>query len=257
MNSYEILGVNKDSSLEEIKKAYEGKVKKIDEEVVDEKKSKAFKKVLTDAYNELAISKNVDESTIVMSKEEFYKLSEDDDYYYDNDEYEDDYYDDDYEYDDEDDYSDRYYEEKNKRKRSSSSSRNKNKRKRRKDKMPSEDEEKYNHYDREHDIDMPWYIALPLKVVAFPVIVILSIIIMIMDVLNMALWIVTKLLIIGSVAVAAIHGYQIYSGISLIKYEIFAACLGVFVVSIILPLIFKTIPKPLKIINNKLKAFVF
>lgn len=234
MDNYEILGVSKDSSMEEIQDAYEWKLKQIDKEVVNEKNAEAFKKVLHDAYEGL-MKNNCDENTIVMTKEEFNRLI--------MEEEENDYYD--------DEKSRREIKsKKSKKKRNSRNKKasNDNSRNRR---------EKTDYREYKKESDFPWYLELPLKILALPIIIVLSVILFIFDTINIALWAVTKLLIIGSIAVAAIHGYQIYSGISLIRYDIFAACAAVFIISIILPAILRISPKPLEIINNKLKAFVF
>ena len=247
MNSYELLGVGSDSSLEEIKDSYEKKLRQIDKEVVNEKNAEAFKKVLKEAYDELT-EKASNEDTIVMSKEEFNKLLEEEQEEYDD--YDEDGYDD-YSYDEV------RHKEKQRRERRTSRNRTKRKKKKREPSRPRREEQEYSREFDDEDIDLPWYISIPLKIAALPFVIILSIIIMIFDILNAALWAVTKILILGSVAVAAIHGYQVYSGMSLVRYEVFVGCAGVFVLSIILPLIFRTLPKPLKIMNNKLKAFVF
>ena len=243
MDSYEVLGVSKDSSLEEIEDVYESKLRQIDKEVVNEKNAESFKKLLKEAHDDLIRLNTSNENTVVMSKEEFNKMleeeqSEDDNYY------------DEYGYDEK-----TYYEEReNRKKRDKRSSRNKkDRRKRERTLRDREEERNYSDYD---DIDLPWYISIPLKIVALPVIIIFSIIIFIFEMLNAVLWAVTKILILASAAVAAIHGYQVYTGMN-IRYEVFAGCAGVFLLSIILPIIFKTLPKPLKIMNNKLKAFVF
>lgn len=244
MDSYKILGVNCDSTLEEINKAYEEKLQQINNEVVNEKNAEAFKKVLKEAYDELTKERS-NEDTLVMSKEEFNRFLEEEQEDYD------DYYEDDYYYNEVDD------KEKYKRKRRTSRSKGRRKKEKREPSRVREEERDYRREFDDNDIDLPWYISIPLKIAALPFIIILSIIVMIMDILNVALWTVTKILILGSVAVAAIYGYQVYSNMAIVRYEIFAGCAAVFILSIILPLVFKTMSKPLKVMNNKLKAFVF
>ena len=57
MVSYSILGIEKESSMEDIEKAYIDKISKIKKEVKNEKNAAAFEAVLTKAYNDILSQK--------------------------------------------------------------------------------------------------------------------------------------------------------------------------------------------------------
>ena len=57
MDSYSILGIEKESSMEDIEKAYIDKISKIKKEVKNEKNAAAFEAVLTKAYNDILSQK--------------------------------------------------------------------------------------------------------------------------------------------------------------------------------------------------------
>ena len=100
-------------------------------------------------------------------------------------------------------------------------------------------------------------LLIPLKIIALPIIAILSILIFICRIISISSWLVAKIIIIGVIAIAAIHGYQIYTGQEVINYNIFIACGIGFIVSLFLPSIVRIVPNMLQGINNSLKNFVF
>lgn len=100
-------------------------------------------------------------------------------------------------------------------------------------------------------------LLIPLKILVLPVIAILSILIFICKIINISSWLVSKVIIVGAIAIAAIHGYRIYIGQVAREYNIFVACGIGFIVSIFLPSIVRILPNTLQGINNSLKDFVF
>ncbi|MBP3915633.1 MAG: molecular chaperone DnaJ, partial [Clostridium sp.] len=100
-------------------------------------------------------------------------------------------------------------------------------------------------------------LLIPLKVLALPIIAILSILIFICRIISISSWLVAKGIIVGVIAIAAIHGYRIYIGEVAKEYNVFIACGIGFVVSIFLPSIIRIVPNTLQGINNSLKGFVF
>ncbi|MDS0526987.1 DUF1700 domain-containing protein [Clostridium sp. SHJSY1] len=266
MDNFEVLGVNKNSSLEEIKLAYENKVKDIDRQVTNEKNAEAFKKVLKDAYDGIISNKSsMNENgqalgnTTVMSKDEIDELLDST-----KDEFEEDYYDDNY------DYEETRVNKKTRKRRSSSGSSSKKRskgkddeydkeksknRKRKKDKDYKEEHDKHHHKEESSGIFS--FLMIPLKILVIPIIIVLSIIILILEVISIAVWIVSKVLFIASIAVASVYGYQVYTGSAPMRYDLFAACGAAFILGILLPLITKIFRAPLKEINNSLKDFVF
>ncbi|WP_133016025.1 J domain-containing protein [Clostridium cuniculi] len=100
-------------------------------------------------------------------------------------------------------------------------------------------------------------LLIPLKILVLPVIVILSILIFICKIISISSWLVSKVIIVGAIAIAAIHGYRIYIGQVAREYNIFVACGIGFIVSIFLPSIVRIVPNTLQGINNSLKDFVF
>jgi uncharacterized membrane protein len=255
MDNYEVLGVGKNSSKEEIKLAYENKVKNIDEQVVNKKNADAFKKVLKEAYDGISSSSSAlnnngqaSENTMVMSKEELNKLldsaKEEDEYnYYD-------------------DYQDKKSSKKREKKTSSSSGKNKKKKhgNNGKSKENSNNRKRKSDGETDHEkeeLGLLSILLIPFKILALPVIIVLSVIIFILDLISAAIWIVSKVLLVASVAAASIYGYQVYTGSADIRYDVIAACGAAFIASICLPLVPKVLTKPLKLINDTLKDFVF
>ena len=100
-------------------------------------------------------------------------------------------------------------------------------------------------------------LLIPLKILVLPVIAILSILIFICKIISISSWLVSKVIIVGAIAIAAIHGYRIYIGQVAREYNIFLACGIGFIVSIFLPSIVRILPNTLQGINNSLKDFVF
>lgn len=261
MEQYKILGVDENASMEEIKIAYENKVNKLKEEIRDERRAKAFIKVFDKAYEEIKLDreKNKYKENLVndydknslndISQSNFKRDSWDD---YNN-----------FHYDDE--------KEETKKKSKRSSPNNSSVKKQKSDKKkPSKDRNDESNKEKtkrdnakkvvnrqkgEADT-VTKVIQILIKIIALPVIAILSIIIFLCKVINLISWIATKIIIIGAIAVASIHGYQVYIGQPM-YYEIFALCAVAFVASLFLPSILKIIPSILGKINDKLKDFVF
>ena len=100
-------------------------------------------------------------------------------------------------------------------------------------------------------------LLIPLKIIALPIIAILSILIFICRIISISSWLVAKVIIVGVIAIAAIHGYRIYIGQVVKEYNVFIACGIGFVISIFLPSIVRIVPNTLQGINNSLKRFVF
>lgn len=100
-------------------------------------------------------------------------------------------------------------------------------------------------------------LLIPLKVLALPIIAILTILIFICRIISISSWLVAKVIIVGVIAIAAIHGYQIYTGQAVSNYNVFIACGVGFIVSLFLPSIVRVVPNMLQGINNSLKKFVF
>ncbi|NRT29066.1 putative anti-sigma-YlaC factor YlaD [Clostridium beijerinckii] len=97
---------------------------------------------------------------------------------------------------------------------------------------------------------------LPFKILVFPFIVVLSVIIALLQVINIISWIATKVLIVGSISVGAIHLYQVKMG-QAINYNILILAGAVLLASFFLPYILKLLLKVLQTINDVLKGFVF
>lgn len=100
-------------------------------------------------------------------------------------------------------------------------------------------------------------LLIPLKIIALPIIAILTILIFICRIISLSSWLVSKVIIVGVIAIAAIQGYRIYIGQVPKEYSIFIACGIGFVVSIFLPSIVRIIPNTLQGVNNTLKEFTF
>lgn len=253
MENYKILGVDENSSMEEIRQAYEDKVSKIKEDVQDERRAKAFIKVFDKAFEEIKAEKEKiqNQQTIIINDKNYLKD------YLKNDNID--------EYKDFSEYNEVSSENKPKKKSSSRNTtikkQNSNRNKVSKYKKSDSKKEKNNskrdrRKEKENLSEESSIINLFLKVLLVPIIVILTIVIFLCKVINLISWIATKIIIIGSIAVASIHGYQIYIG-QPINYEIFALCAIAFLVSLFLPSILKIVPAVLEKINNKLKDFAF
>lgn len=253
MEQYKILGVDENASMEEIRIAYENKINKLREEVRDERRVKAFIKVFDKAYEEIKLQReknNYQEAFVKdINKNNFRKDGLD-------------------KYDNFDDDKDKLESKKRAKKSSSNNSFTKEQRsdKRRASKNSSNEnagekckrdnaKKTATKKDEESSI-ISKLIQTLLKIIALPIIAMLSIIIVLCKLINLISWIATKIIIILSVGVASIHGYQIYIG-QPIRYEIFILCAVAFIVSVFLPSILKVIPSILVKINNKLKGFVF
>ena len=72
MENYKILGVDESASMEEVRRAYENKVKEYSENIKDEKRAKAFIKVFDKAYEEIKLerSRNQYQQTMIMNSKE-------------------------------------------------------------------------------------------------------------------------------------------------------------------------------------------
>ncbi|MBE6050007.1 MAG: hypothetical protein E7214_04905 [Clostridium sp.] len=272
MDCYEILGVDKNSSMEELRKAYEKRVKKIENEVDNRKNADAFFKVLEEAYKEALFNMATShksgqdiESTVMFTKEELEDIRSedfDDELCYDEEPYEDD----DYAYNDYDGEK----RTKTKKRKSKSRSRkqkdnskkstdkkNEKKKNRNKDGNEVEGKREKKKKSGEKDEKGVKIIALPVKIIAFPIMIILSAVILILRFIDAIIWIVTKILIVASIAGASIYGYKVYRGEINMDLRVFLACGGVFILSVILPYITRTVPDSLDIINNSIKHFIF
>lgn len=99
-------------------------------------------------------------------------------------------------------------------------------------------------------------IKIPFKILALPIILILSVIIFLCKIINLTCFLVSKIIIIGAIGIASIHGYQIYTGHPM-QWKIFALCALAVVVAFFLPAIVRVVPNILGRINTSLKNFVF
>lgn len=247
---YKILGVEKNASKEQIKEAYEKQVEKIKKEVVNEKRLNQFLKIFDQAYealNSLDENQLIDENaTLIMNLQEVQKELEDNN------------------------KSNNYINRYNSKSKGRSSSRKKNdftekgvsKNKDDKNKLNNNKEEK----DRKQKVaekssesntkQIFNLIMLPFKILALPLIAILSVIILLLQIINVISWIATKLLIVGSISVGAIHLYQVKMG-QAINYNILILATSILLASFFLPYILKLMLKVLKTINDALKSFVF
>lgn len=260
MEQYKVLGVDENASMEEIKIAYENKVNKLKEEVKDERRAKAFIKVVNKAYEEIKFEreKNQHKETFVNDATKN-NLNENSQKNLKRDTWN--------EYDT---FQDDDKSEINRRIKKSSynnsliNKQKSNKKKPSKDKNKKYNKEKYkrdntkkvtNKKKRESST-ISEAINIIFKIILLPVIAVLSIIIFLCKLINLISWVATKIIIIGAIAVASIHGYQIYIGQPM-YYEVFILCAVAFIVSIFLPSILKVVPSILVKINNKLKNFIF
>lgn len=286
MNHYEILGVTEGASKEEIKKAYEERLYKIEIEVLDQRRSKLFMRVLNEAYealinkdfnkkvekadnmfidNELDNSEEEMFKTVVMSQVEIQNEIEKEiekqmesktvsvKTYSDS--------------------SENKRKQKNNKSTSSTKSTSKKKNKA-KEKIENKDREekdidkikegkkegtkvKVIKEDKNNSSNMILSILLlPLKIIAVPIIIILSIIIFLCKIISIVSWIASKVVIVGGIGLGAIHVYQVYLGQAADKKLLVLAATAV-VVSFFLPSILRVIPNILGSLNKGLKDFVF
>lgn len=249
---YRLLGVEKNASKEEIKAAYEKQIDKIKKEVVNEKRLNQFIKMFDEAYEALnkleennLDSKFVDEnSTLIMNTKEI-KRELDDNNKYNN-----------------------VNKPKNKERRSSIGKKSnlsekrisKNKEKKNKltdDKFEKSRKGQSTERNSEKDTKQAvGLLMLPFRILALPFIVILSVIIVLLQAINIISWIATKILIVASISVGAIHLYQVKLG-QPINYNILILAASVLVISFFLPYILKFLLKALQTLNNILKGIAF
>lgn len=249
MEHYKILGVDENASMEEVTRAYKNKVNQFKEEINNEKRANAFIKVFDEAYEAIKTEREQNQykrNSDVNSYEDDYskkslKNSANEDEFHD---FEDD------EYEKENRRSSSRKKQKNNKKKSSTS-KSKDGEKNRRDKN-----KKTSAKDRKESSTAGTVTQMILKVLAIPVIIILSIIIFLCKIISLISWIASKVIIVASIAISAIHGYQIYIGQPM-HYEIFAISAAAFIVSLFLPSILKIVPSTLGSINDRLKRFVF
>ncbi|WP_196000372.1 DnaJ domain-containing protein [Clostridium sp. 1001271B_151109_B4] len=110
---------------------------------------------------------------------------------------------------------------------------------------------------KEKSVGLTNILLIPFKILALPIIVILTLLSIICKVLSVSSWIVSKVIIIGAIAISAIHGYRIYTGQISSEYNIFVICAIGFVISIFLPSVLKVISSSVDTSNKALKGFVF
>ncbi|MBU3089958.1 DnaJ domain-containing protein [Clostridium gasigenes] len=264
MDYYNILGVKENASKEEIKSAYENKVKKIKEEVPNEKRSKLFIKAFDEAYEALMkleasgqvkqspISTiEVDENrTVIIKPQEIQQEKQ----------------------------KQRSVssgsvnsETKKKSTRKSSNTSSQKKSNSKKDYSEDEDKEKKNKERRNEKKNkqrvaresenstastIMKILILPLKILALPIIAILSVIILLCKMINIVSWIASKVIIVGAIGIGAIHLYQINLGQVMDEKLLFAVVVAV-IVSFFLPSILRVVPKVLESLNDVLKDLVF
>lgn len=264
MECYKVLGVDENATMEEVKEAYENKVKQFREEIKDEIRVKKFIEVFDKAYEEIKLEReNIqNQQTMIMNindtdlkdyqKSDFDK-GEECNYVFRKDEI------------DEEEENFIITKEKRKSYPKKSSSKNKKSNKktsenkykdRSKEKSKNESNKKVVTKKKKESSSIGTIIKLPFKIVAFPIIIVLSIILFLCKILSLMYWIVSKAIMIASIAGASIHGYQVYIG-QAIQYKIFILCAIGFIIALFLPSILKVLPSILESINNRLKRFVF
>lgn len=264
---YKLLGVEEDASKEEIKEAYEKQVEKIKKEVVNEKRLNQFLKIFDEAYealnsleeNQLKENKLIDENETAIIKPQEVKRELENNNRHENN-----------------------LNRNNSKSKGRSTSRKKtdftqksiSKNKDKKNKLSDKKEQfqKNNLNDKKAEKDREQkavekrqqsnakqifnLVMLPFKILALPVIAILSIIILVLQIINIISWIVTKLLIVASISIGAIHLYQFKLGQS-INYKILILAASVLLASFFLPYILRFVLKVSKSLNDLLKDFVF
>lgn len=263
MECYKVLGVDENATMEEIKEAYENKVKQFIEEIKDERRAKKFIEVFDKAYEEIKLEReniqnqktmimDVNDITLENYQKNDLNKDEESDYVFRRDEI---------------DEEESFIITKEKRKSYSKKSLSKNKKSSKKvaenkdkdgakEKSKKEVNKKVVIKKKKESSSVATIIKLPFKILAFPVIIILSISLFLCKILNLMSWVASKVIIIASIAGASIHGYQIYVGYA-VQYKIFILCAIGFIVALFLPSILKVLPNILEGINNRLKRFVF
>ncbi|MBN1045065.1 molecular chaperone DnaJ [Clostridium botulinum] len=246
---HKILGVEKNASKKEIKEAYEKQVEKIKKEVINEKRLKQFLKVFDEAYEALnSIEENLimdKDQTLIIQPKEIEK-----------------------------EQAVNNGRSLVSRSRSKSRSKNTNSKKRdtskksfsenkdKKSKLNDNREEKSRKQkvvekspksDSKQIFDL---FMLPLKILVLPLIAVLSIIVLICQIINVVSWIASKVLIVGSISIGAIHLYQVKMG-QVMNYNILILAASVLLVSFFLPYILKLLLTIFQKLNNVLKDFVF
>lgn len=261
MDYYNILGIKENASKEEIQAAYEKQVKKIKEDVENEKRAKLFTKVLDEAYEALMKleesrhaqqksinSIEIDENkTMIMKPQEVQQELE------------------------KQKRVNSKIENSEAKKRTTKKSSNistKNKSKSKKgysDDRDSDNKNKDRKNNKQRVIkenknsttsNIMKVLMVPLKILALPIIAILSVIILLCKMINIVSWLASKVIIVGAIGVGAIHLYQINLGQVADKKLLFIVGVAV-VASFFLPYILKVIPKVLGSLNDSLKNFVF
>jgi len=247
---YKLLGVEKNASKEEIKEAYEKQVEKIKKEVVNEKRLDQFLNIFKQAYealNDLEENQLNDENaTLIMNQQEVQKELKTDK------------------------KSDNYLNRNNSKSKGRSVNRknndltergvSKNKDKRNKSNDNKEKKgrkpkaaEKRLKSNTKQIFDL---LTLPFKILNLLLIGILTLIVILLQIINIISWIVTKVLIVGSISVGAIHLYQVKLGKD-INYNILILAGSVLVASFFLPYALKFLLKVFEKLNNLLKKFTF
>lgn len=269
MNYYKILGLERDASEEEIKEAYEIQVKKIKMEITNEKTLKPFLKFFDDAYEALISEENKGEK--VVEKENLInKEASIDREIYSNETVAIQHHEIEYELEKQKLGRQEIGRERsknssslNKSKRKTSSSSIKKKDGGRKDVSRDKDKErdrertrKQRSRKKENNNSTAKWIALPLRILVLPVMAVLSIIILFCQVINIVSWLASKVMIVGGIAIGAIHLYEIKLGQTPNNKILFLAGVGV-VASFFLPYILRVVPRVLGKINKKLKKFIF
>lgn len=247
---YKILGVEKNTSKEEIKEAYEKQVAKLKKEVINEKRLNQFLKIFDEAYealNSLEEKQLINENTtLIMNPQEVQEELQDNNK--------------------SNNYIDRSYS-KNKgrscsRKKIGFTEKSFTQNKDKKNKLNYNKEEKGRKQktaekgsksDTKSILNL---LELPFKILALPVIAVLSIVTVLLQIINIISWIATKLLIVGSISAGAIHLYQVKMGQTM-NYNILILAVSVLLASFFLPYILKFTLKVLKTLNDVLKGFVF
>lgn len=296
MNYYSTLGISKGASREEVQRAYESQVNKIKEEIKDEKRASKFIRLFDEAYEALMkeltpqnveledktiiidvnkIREEVEEDkTLIINQYELQKEIENQMTNRQNEIEKEEIYNP-YrgkvvrEYDEEDDKG--LEESCVERKRSSSrrksedtGGRRKKKQRRKNPSKDNDNEKGRRNKNRKSSVDkvkgtskgVVNILMLPIKIILLPIIWVVSIIILLCKAISMVSWIASKVIIVGSIAVGAIHMYQIHIGQPEDIKLLILAALGV-VISFFLPYILRVVPRLLTKLNNMLKSIVF
>lgn len=259
MEKYKVLGIDENASRDEIEIAYINKIEEFNKTIKDKKKLKKYLTLFDKAYREIKkeqYTKEYEETLLIDIKEIKSKEEIDsniDAYSEGGLVFE--------EWIDEDtlDYKENVSAKKTKKtgvKSISSKKTRSNKSKSNKDNKRAEKKAKDVEHvkkKRERDKDRNSFIRILRKVLVTPIIMVISIIILFCEVLNVISWIVSKIMIVGSIALASIHGYQIYNG-QAIQYKIFILSGCVFILAFCLPTVTKTLSKLLNNVKGKLKV---